>query len=64
MENSGDQGNRAINNALAVGVVLFGLSVVSSAISGEMTNQSTQKNNGGHSVVIDKQAFIDSRVTY
>ena len=64
MENSGDQGNRAINNALAVGVLLFGLSVMTSAISGEMTNQSAQKNRGGHSVVIDKQAFIDSRGTY
>ena len=64
MENSGDQGNRAINNALAVGVVLFGLSVVSSAISGELTNQSAQMDRGDHSVVIDKQAFIDSRVTY
>ena len=64
MENSGDQVTRAINNALAVGVVLFGLSVMTSAISGEMKNQSAQKNRGGHSVVIDKQAFIDSRVTY
>ena len=64
MANSGDQITRAINNALTGCVVLFGLSVITSAISGEMTNQSTQKNNGGHSVVIDKQAFIDSRVTY
>ena len=54
MENSGDQFTRAINNALAVGVVLLGLSVMTSAISGEMTNQSAQKNRGGHSVVIDK----------
>ena len=64
MEDSDDQVNRTVNNTLAVCVVLFGLSVISSAISGEMTNQSTQKNNGGQSVVIDKQAFIDSRVTY
>ena len=64
MENSGDQVNRAINNALAVGVVLFALSVMTSAISGEMTNQSAQMDRGDHSVVIDQQAFIDSRVTY
>ena len=64
MEDSDDQVTRAVNITLAVCVVLLGLSVISSAISGEMTNQSTQKNNGGHSVVIDKQAFIDSRVTY
>ena len=64
MENSGDQGNRAINNALAVGVVFFGLSVVSSAISGELTNQSAQMDRGDHSVVIDQQGFIDSRMTY
>ena len=64
MENSGDQVTRAINNALAMSVVLFGLSVMTSAISGEMTNQSAQMNRGDHSVVIDKQAFINSRVTY
>ena len=64
MENSGDQVTRAINNALAMSVVLFGLSVMTSAISGEMTNQSAQMKRGDHSVVIDKQAFIDSRVTY
>ena len=64
MANSGDQVTRAVNSILGVCVVLFGLSVITSAISGEMTNQSAQKNRGGHSVVIDKQGFIDSRVTY
>jgi len=64
MANSGDQVTRAVNSILGVCVVLFGLSVITSAISGEMTNQSAQKNRGGHSVVIDKHGFIDSRVTY
>ena len=64
MANSGDQVTRAVNSILGVCVVLFGLSVITSAISGEMTNQSAQKNRGGHSVVIDQQGFIDSRVTY
>ena len=64
MANSGDQVTRAVNSILGVCIVLFGLSVITSAISGEMTNQSAQKNRGGHSVVIDKHGFIDSRVTY
>ena len=64
MANSGEQVTRAVNSILGVCVVLFGLSVITSAISGEMTNQSAQKNRGGHSVVIDKHGFIDSRVTY